>query len=85
MVERQNTNDLCPEGPQALASCACLKDGMSGYVSSVITSNVKWSCASTASSDITSALGVWDYFCKAARAEVVATGVSNSGEEYRAV
>jgi len=52
-----NTYSLCPDGPQALASCACIKDGMSGYVSGAVTSSVKYECTSKAA-DISSALAV---------------------------
>jgi len=52
-----NTYSLCPEGPQALASCACLKEGMSVYASSEITSSVRYYCSSNVA-DVTSALAV---------------------------
>lgn len=54
----QQTYYLCPGGPQALASCVCIKDGMSAEVLKKITSSVKWSCSSTASEDISSAAAV---------------------------
>ncbi|KAK8085094.1 hypothetical protein PG997_006365 [Apiospora hydei] len=38
------TYDLCPPGPKALASCACIKEGMPGLVSAVITSGVSLEC-----------------------------------------
>ncbi|RYP71180.1 hypothetical protein DL771_004980 [Monosporascus sp. 5C6A] len=70
--------DLCPGDPQALASCVCLKNGVSRLVSSVITSNVQRSCATTATEDISSALEVFDYYCSAAKAEVTPDGVTES-------
>ncbi|RYP29378.1 hypothetical protein DL766_005396 [Monosporascus sp. MC13-8B] len=70
--------DLCPDGPQALAACVCLKEGISRIVSSVITSRVRLSCGSTATEDITSALEVLDYYCSAAKAEVTPGGVTES-------
>ena len=75
-----NTYSLCPEGPQALASCACIKDGMSNFVSSVITSSVKYECSSTNTADISSALAVWNLYCSAARKEVVPEGITASGK-----
>ncbi|KXJ88539.1 hypothetical protein Micbo1qcDRAFT_235844 [Microdochium bolleyi] len=64
------TYELCPNDPAGLASCVCLKTGMPNWVSKIITSSVKYSCSSTATQDLNSALSVWDYFCSAAKAEV---------------
>ncbi|KAB5566538.1 hypothetical protein GE09DRAFT_738419 [Coniochaeta sp. 2T2.1] len=72
------TYDYCPTGPQALASCACIKESISGSVTSSISSNVKYSCSSTASEDVASAIAVFDFYCSAARAEVVAAGITDS-------
>ncbi|KXX77277.1 hypothetical protein MMYC01_208390 [Madurella mycetomatis] len=77
----QNTYDLCPGGPQALASCVCIKSGMTSDVLQVITSSVRWDCGSTASEDVTSAVAVYDYYCSAALAEVTAVGVTVSIEQ----
>ncbi|KAK3384366.1 hypothetical protein B0T24DRAFT_81839 [Lasiosphaeria ovina] len=76
-VMRQTTG-LCPTGPMALASCACFKDGMTSNILSQITSNVKVICASTATDDISSAVGVYDFYCSAANAKVTADGVTES-------
>ena len=76
----QQTNDLCPGGRQALASCVCLKNGMSRLVTNKITSDVKYSCGKTASEDISSAIEVFDYFCSAAQAQVTPEGIVESGE-----
>lgn len=54
----QQTWYLCPSGPQALASCVCLKDGMTNEVLKVITSSVKYECSSTALEDVSSAVAV---------------------------
>jgi len=51
---------------------------MYGSLTSSITSNVKYSCASTATEDVASAIAVFDFYCSAARAEVVAAGVTDS-------
>ncbi|KAK1573880.1 uncharacterized protein LY79DRAFT_593674 [Colletotrichum navitas] len=76
------TSYQCPEGPQALASCICLKDGVTNLVTSTMTSNVKYYCSSTASDDVSSALAVLDFYCKAARNEVVATVRESVAQTY---
>ncbi|OTB12143.1 hypothetical protein K445DRAFT_321405 [Daldinia sp. EC12] len=78
------TYDLCPDGPQALASCACLKSGMSGYMRNVITSDVKYSCDSTATEDVSSALAVFDLYCSAAKGLTTPAGVTESLEQTKA-
>jgi hypothetical protein len=60
------TADLCPPGPQALASCVCLKSGMFGRVSSSVSESAKYSCGSTNIDDVTSAVEVLEYYCSAA-------------------
>ncbi|KAK9769695.1 hypothetical protein SCAR479_13633 [Seiridium cardinale] len=77
--------DNCPNGPQALASCVCLKEPMPSVVSSAITSDVKYSCSSTASEDISSALSVWNYYCSAAKALVTPAGVTESVQQTSAI
>ncbi|KAI6780956.1 uncharacterized protein J7T54_003098 [Emericellopsis cladophorae] len=74
----------CPEdGPQALASCVCIKDGMSRRMSSTLTSDVRWYCDVTATADVSSALDILDYYCSAARDEVTAqVTVSTSESAY---
>ncbi|KAK8014407.1 hypothetical protein PG990_007703 [Apiospora arundinis] len=72
------TYDLCPPGPKALASCVCIKDGMPGFVSAVITSGVRYSCEKTASADISSALSVWDIYCSAAKGLTIPAGITES-------
>ncbi|KAK2612502.1 hypothetical protein QQS21_001440 [Conoideocrella luteorostrata] len=76
------TEYQCGTGPQALASCACLKSGMRGKVSSTLTSQVKGYCSSTATDDVTSAISVWEYYCSAAENKVVAK-VSESISEAK--
>jgi hypothetical protein len=73
------TETYCPSAPNALASCACFKDQNSAAVSSAVVSWVEYECSSTASADITSAIGVLDFYCSAAAGKVVATGVTASG------
>ncbi|EGO54432.1 hypothetical protein NEUTE1DRAFT_103879 [Neurospora tetrasperma FGSC 2508] len=70
--------ELCPDGPQALASCVCLKDQMLGLVTSSITASVKYSCGVTATDDISSAMAVLDLYCNAANNKLVANGVTAS-------
>ncbi|KAK7743721.1 hypothetical protein SLS62_010500 [Diatrype stigma] len=65
-------------GPQALASCVCLKNGMSRRLTNLITSSVKYSCDSTASEDISSAIEVFDYYCSAANALVTPADITES-------
>ncbi|KAI0593550.1 hypothetical protein F4775DRAFT_577532 [Biscogniauxia sp. FL1348] len=72
------TADLCPAGPQALASCACLRDDMSKVITSIITSDVKVYCDDLASEDVTSALSVYEMYCSAAKGLVTPSGVTQS-------
>ncbi|PMB64454.1 hypothetical protein BM221_009843 [Beauveria bassiana] len=74
---------LCAAGPQALASCVCLKPGILGKASQVLTSSVKYNCDNTALADVSSAASVLDYYCQAAQNKVVAT-VSQSIPETKA-
>ncbi|KAK0386759.1 hypothetical protein NLU13_6595 [Sarocladium strictum] len=57
---------LCGSGPQALASCVCLKSGILSRISSTLTSEVKYFCDNTATAQVTSALSVLDIYCSAA-------------------
>jgi hypothetical protein len=68
----------------AVASCACLKPGMSNLFASSITSDVKSYCSSTASDDVASALSAFAFYCSAARNEVVATVAESSTFERQA-
>ncbi|OAA53141.1 hypothetical protein ISF_08982 [Cordyceps fumosorosea ARSEF 2679] len=74
---------LCASGPQALASCVCLKPGILGKASQSLTSSVKYACDNTALADVASAASVLDYYCQAAQKKVVAT-VSQSISETKA-
>ncbi|KAK1718936.1 uncharacterized protein CLUP02_00061 [Colletotrichum lupini] len=76
------TRYQCPTGPQALASCMCLKDGVTNIVMSTVTSDIKWYCSSTATDVVSSAVAVLDYYCKAARNEVVATVAESIAQTY---
>ncbi|SPO04747.1 uncharacterized protein DNG_07432 [Cephalotrichum gorgonifer] len=73
-----HSNDFCPEGPRAFAGCACTKSGLSSKATSWISENVKYSCDSTATDDVSSALSVWAFYCSAAAGEVTASGVTES-------
>ncbi|KAK0742319.1 hypothetical protein B0T21DRAFT_449013 [Apiosordaria backusii] len=75
------TRSLCPAGPKALASCACMKEGMTLEILREITSSVKGYCASTATEDISSAVAVYNYYCSAAENKVSAAGVTNSVDQ----
>ncbi|KAI1183487.1 hypothetical protein F5B17DRAFT_443402 [Nemania serpens] len=74
------TSDLCPSGPKALASCACLRSEMTGSISSSITSDVRYYCSSNAA-DISSALAVWDLYCSAAKGKTTPAGVTETGAQ----
>ncbi|TQV94392.1 hypothetical protein V2A60_002578 [Cordyceps javanica] len=74
---------LCAPGPQALASCVCLKPGILGKASQSLTGSVKYNCDNTALADVSSAADVLDYYCQAAQKKVVAT-VSQSISETKA-
>ncbi|KAK3303372.1 uncharacterized protein B0T15DRAFT_272618 [Chaetomium strumarium] len=79
---QSQTYRLCAEGPQALASCVCLKDtSMTNEMLKSITSSVKYSCDATASEDVSSAVAVYNMYCDAAAAKVTAAGVTNSVEQ----
>ncbi|KAK3998371.1 hypothetical protein QBC44DRAFT_3592 [Cladorrhinum sp. PSN332] len=80
-VVQSQTYDMCPSGPQALASCVCLKDGMTADILKTLTSSVKYSCSSTATEDISSAVAVWDLYCSAAGGKLTAAGVTASVEQ----
>ncbi|KJR85286.1 uncharacterized protein SPSK_08685 [Sporothrix schenckii 1099-18] len=73
-----NTYDLCPTGPQLLASCACLKPSMSSMVSSYISSNIQYECSQGGSEDISSALAIFNMYCSAANNKLVVTGITTS-------
>lgn len=68
------TDDLCPSGAKALASCACLRSEMTASISSLITSDVRYYCSSAAE-DISSALDVWNLYCSAAKGLTTPAGV----------
>ncbi|OAA78700.1 hypothetical protein LEL_05523 [Akanthomyces lecanii RCEF 1005] len=74
---------LCAAGPQALASCVCLKPGILGKASQSLTSSVKYNCDNTALADVSAAADVLDYYCQAAQKKVIAT-VSQSISETKA-
>ncbi|KAI1268123.1 hypothetical protein F5Y18DRAFT_279075 [Xylariaceae sp. FL1019] len=78
---QSQTYDLCPSGPEALASCVCLNSDMTRRISTVITSDVKYYCESTASDAISSALAVYDLYCSAAKAETTLGGITESVSE----
>jgi len=73
------TADACPTAPLDLVSCICVKDRNSQSVSSRLASSVSYSCSSTASADVSSALGVLDYYCSAGKGLVTPKGITASG------
>ncbi|KAI2468662.1 hypothetical protein F4781DRAFT_397461 [Annulohypoxylon bovei var. microspora] len=78
------TYDLCPSGPEALASCVCIKSSMSGYVSNEVASDVKYSCDSTATEDVSSAGKVFEMYCSAAKGLTTLAGVTESVQQTSA-
>ncbi|KAK4232542.1 hypothetical protein QBC38DRAFT_351974 [Podospora fimiseda] len=80
-VIQSQTYDLCPSGPQALASCVCFKDQMTNDLLKTLTSSVKYSCSSTATEDISSAVAVYNLYCSAAAGQFTAAGVTASFEQ----
>lgn len=81
-IFQQQTDYYCATGPQALASCVCIKSGMSGRISSTVSSYVKWNCDNTATADVTSALDVFAFYCSAAEKEVVVNVTDTATETY---
>lgn len=73
---------LCGEGPQELASCVCIKSGMSKVISSSLTELVKDYCDSTNIGNVTSAVDVFRYYCSAAESLVVATVGESIHQSY---
>ncbi|KAM0331371.1 hypothetical protein ACHAQA_003043 [Verticillium albo-atrum] len=77
------TNNFCPEGPQALASCVCIKGGRFSSVSSSVTSEVGWDCSSTRQlENVRSALSVLNFYCDAAKGDIVATVTDTVSQTY---
>ncbi|KAI1177117.1 hypothetical protein F4777DRAFT_227624 [Nemania sp. FL0916] len=72
------TQDLCPTGAKALASCACLRSDMTGPISSSITSDVRYYCSPNPPDDISSALDVWDLYCSAAKGLTTPAGITQT-------
>ncbi|CAG8950149.1 hypothetical protein HYFRA_00008384 [Hymenoscyphus fraxineus] len=70
--------NLCPPSPMALVSCACVKDNNSAALTAAFMSEVKSYCGNTASADIQSALGVFDFYCSAGKGLVTPQGVTAS-------
>ncbi|KAJ4317651.1 hypothetical protein N0V84_007250 [Fusarium piperis] len=75
------TSTFCPGGPQALASCLCLKNSVSKAVSSTLSWEMKNRCHKNMLDNLSSANAVLDYYCSAARGEVTATGIVVSQTE----
>lgn len=74
------TASLCPPSPMAFVSCVCVKDNNSAGMTAALNSEVKSSCGVTASADVSSALGVFDFYCSAGKGLVTPQGVTASGK-----
>lgn len=55
---------------------------MSGSVSSLVTSYVKYYCSSTATEDMSAAMSLFNFYCSAAEKKVVATAIESIKETY---
>ncbi|KAE9380440.1 hypothetical protein N431DRAFT_395306 [Stipitochalara longipes BDJ] len=73
-----NDGGDCPSAPLGFVSCACVKDQNSQALTSAIISQAKEQCGTTADSDVSSALGVFAYYCSAGKGLVTPTGVTAS-------
>ncbi|KAI1768619.1 hypothetical protein GGR53DRAFT_517776 [Hypoxylon sp. FL1150] len=60
---------------QSAVSYGVLSSGMSGFVSSDLSSDEKYYCNSTASEDVSSALEVFDLYCSAVKGMVTPAGI----------
>ena len=74
-----NLDGDCPSAPLGFVSCACVKDQNSQALSSAIISQAKEECGTTANAAVSSALGVFDYYCSAGKGLVTPQGVTASG------
>ncbi|KAF4997540.1 hypothetical protein FDECE_12070 [Fusarium decemcellulare] len=74
----QTTSFCANNGPEALASCLCLKTSVSKTVSSELTWQIRNHCHTNMLDNLSSANAVLDYYCSAARGAVTATGISVS-------
>jgi hypothetical protein len=72
----------CPTDPKGAVSCVCVKDANSQAINTAIISQVNENCGTTATEDVTSALGVFAYYCSAGKGVVVPSGVTASGEPH---
>jgi hypothetical protein len=75
-------NNDCPAAPLAMVSCACVKDQNSQAMSSQIASQIGENCGTTATDDVSSALGVFAYYCSAGKGLVTPKGVTASGKSF---
>jgi hypothetical protein len=70
----------CPTDPRGAVSCLCVKDSNSQALNSAIISQISENCGTTATEDVTSALGVFAFYCSAGKGLVTPSGVTASGE-----
>lgn len=70
------TLKLCPtDGPQALASCACIKNSVSRSMSSVLSFEVRDRCNIGVLENLSSANSILNGYCDAANAKTTNTGI----------
>lgn len=77
----QQTSWQCLPGPQALASCVCIKQGISGSLVPLITSSVKDAC-STSIEDVNGAVSAFAYYCSAANNKVKVNVAESIAQSY---
>ncbi|KAL5600916.1 hypothetical protein BROUX41_005751 [Berkeleyomyces rouxiae] len=71
----------CPSGPHAVASCLCIKEGISRAASSLIDSSVRYVCGSSSSAGLGDALSVFEEYCSAAENKVVLEVTETASDE----
>ncbi|KAL2214397.1 hypothetical protein CC79DRAFT_146151 [Sarocladium strictum] len=76
------TTRLCPDGPQALASCICIKEGMVHDVYADMTAKVKGRCGYDDDDTVNSAIDVFNYYCSAAEGKVTTKVTDTARQKY---
>ncbi|KAM0276007.1 hypothetical protein ACHAQH_007177 [Verticillium albo-atrum] len=72
----------CAVGPQALASCVCIKEGMLQKVYESMTARAGLNCGFTNKDPVYSAIDVLNYYCSAAEDKVVAAVTDTATQPY---
>ncbi|EGY21356.1 uncharacterized protein VDAG_02880 [Verticillium dahliae VdLs.17] len=72
----------CAAGPQAIASCVCIKEGMLHKVYESMTARAGINCGFTNKEPVYSAIDVLNYYCSAAENKVVALVTDTATQLY---